>query len=79
MCEVNSLLQSIVQKRAESPYPPEFRLSPTRKCRNRPVFPPVKIPRRQAAGVYTITVVHVVNGDYVYDAAAGPTATFTVQ
>ncbi len=38
-----------------------------------------KIPRRQAAGVYTITVVHVVNGDYVYDAAAGPTATFTVQ
>ncbi len=38
-----------------------------------------KIPRRQAAGVYTITAVNVVNGGYEYDPAAGPTTSFTVQ
>jgi hypothetical protein len=39
-----------------------------------------KIPRRQAAGLYTVSIVNVVNGDYVFTPSTPPTiATFTVQ
>ncbi|MGD8866921.1 MAG: hypothetical protein PVI01_04815 [Gemmatimonadales bacterium] len=38
-----------------------------------------KIQRRQAAGVYTVRVVNVVNGDYVYEPSTPVTADFTVQ
>jgi len=38
-----------------------------------------KIPRRQAAGLYTITVFNVVNGDYLYEPPSPATTTFTVQ